>query len=355
MHINSVPVNRRRRAMLLLGAAPVVALALLAGSTAGAQTTTTTTSTTTTTTVPVCGQPSTEGLDVAVVFCDPALRRVVGGALGVAGGAEITRRDMQRLTDLNAAKQGISDLEGLQYATKLQYLYLTGNRIGNDGLISFASMRRLLVLTLGENRFSVLDVGGATSLGALILERSPSLVSISNLDDLTGLWKLDVRGSFNLTGLPGLDSVVNMTSLLISRTRMTTITLPRNVSALHAQNIGKTTFTVPDTWTRVRLIDLRDNNLTSLTLPAASIATRLQSLTLGNNHLTSLPFKDYPTLLTIDVSKNRMETVDVTGLSKLRSLDVRDMRNSAGTTRVSVTVTGLRSGATLRSGNTGGV
>jgi hypothetical protein len=63
-----------------------------------------------------------------VAFADPALESAARSALAKPSG-DITDVDMATLTSLDATSKGIADLEGLQYATGLTHLDLSGNRI----------------------------------------------------------------------------------------------------------------------------------------------------------------------------------------------------------------------------------
>ena len=57
--------------------------------------------------------------------------RVSGPSSAVEPAGDVTDVDMATLTSLDATSQGIRDLDGLQYATNLANLDLSGNRIGD--------------------------------------------------------------------------------------------------------------------------------------------------------------------------------------------------------------------------------
>ena len=58
---------------------------------------------------------------------DANLRAVIADSLGKGRDEAITRAEMASLTHLEAQGANISDLTGLQFATNLTYLWLTGN------------------------------------------------------------------------------------------------------------------------------------------------------------------------------------------------------------------------------------
>ncbi len=62
---------------------------------------------------------------------DPALREAVREALELAAGEPLTQGAMKRLTKLVAPNSQIADIIGLQYATNLEYLLLSGNSISD--------------------------------------------------------------------------------------------------------------------------------------------------------------------------------------------------------------------------------
>ena len=67
----------------------------------------------------------------AVDIPDPNLRAAIESALGIAPGGAITAGQMATLTYLDAANSNISNLTGLEYATNLATLSLSGNAISH--------------------------------------------------------------------------------------------------------------------------------------------------------------------------------------------------------------------------------
>ena len=60
---------------------------------------------------------------------DPKLRAALEKQLGKTKGAPITQADMRKLTELDERNQGIAELTGLEGATTLTELNLSGNNI----------------------------------------------------------------------------------------------------------------------------------------------------------------------------------------------------------------------------------
>ena len=69
-----------------------------------------------------------------VYISDVNLRAAIRSALGKSGYGPITREDMASLTTLNASNSNIRDLKGLEFATNLTELNLTGNPLSSLSL-----------------------------------------------------------------------------------------------------------------------------------------------------------------------------------------------------------------------------
>ena len=106
-------------------------------------------------------------LNAAIVSIpDPVLEAVIRDELGLPLGF-LTRGDLLRLRQLDAhAKAGISDLTGLEYATNLTYLNLSGNPVSD--ITPVASLVNLLDLNLdGTDVFELTSLAGLTNLDSL--------------------------------------------------------------------------------------------------------------------------------------------------------------------------------------------
>lgn len=83
-----------------------------------------------------------------VNFPDPNLESAVRSALGIPTG-NITNVDMLNLTTLTAENAGISDLTGMEYATYLTSLDISGNQVLN--LLALSSLANLSMLDVRNN------------------------------------------------------------------------------------------------------------------------------------------------------------------------------------------------------------
>ena len=96
-----------------------------------------------------------------VTIPDANLRAAIEDALGKAKGATITVAEMKTLHHLDAAKQGISDLTGLEFATNMTWLHLVVNDISD--VSALGGLPKLTDLSLWSNNISdVSALGGLT-------------------------------------------------------------------------------------------------------------------------------------------------------------------------------------------------
>ena len=127
----------------------------------------------------------------AVAMPDSGLRACVETALELASGAPITQGELAKLGDieeLSASRCSISVLTGLEFATNLKRLDLSGNEISNISPLS--KLTSLTGLDLSDNELSdVSPLSNLTQLGELDLSGN-ELSDISALGALDSLMKL---------------------------------------------------------------------------------------------------------------------------------------------------------------------
>ena len=87
---------------------------------------------------------------------DRNLRVKINSELRKEDDATITVADMEKLLRLRAERSNISDLTGLELATKLRSLFLYGNNISD--LSPLSGLTKLTLLNLNENNISDLPV-----------------------------------------------------------------------------------------------------------------------------------------------------------------------------------------------------
>ena len=168
---------------------------------------------------------------------DAALRTKLLAALGKSAGDAITRSDMAGLTSFVAEYSGITDLTGLEFATSLTRLTISGNSISD--ISALAGLTSLTYLRLSSNSISDISaLAGLTSLTSLGLS-SNQISDISALSRLTSLavlilWQNSISNISALAGLTSLedlrfsDNQISNISALAGLTSLTELELDGN-------------------------------------------------------------------------------------------------------------------------------
>jgi hypothetical protein len=140
---------------------------------------------------PAC--PATEGDEEdPIYFADPALEGAVRAALAIPV-APLLPSDMTGLLELDASGLGITDLEGLQYATAITTLNLSENALTTLGALS--DLSNLTTLVLVENAVEIASLAPLVA-NAAFASKDTLDVYCSPLSDaaLSGLLQLGARG-----------------------------------------------------------------------------------------------------------------------------------------------------------------
>ena len=160
---------------------------------------------------------------------DPNLRQAVREKLKIADGSPLTIADMKHFYDLVSINAGITNMQGLEHATNLQWLTLGSNEI--QDLSPLASLPRLKGLWIYRNPISdirpleglmnleVLDVAACQLSDIRPLEKLTRLENLrlhvnsirdisplANLKDLRELW-LQYNEIVDITPLAGLTAL----------------------------------------------------------------------------------------------------------------------------------------------------
>ena len=155
--------------------------------------------------------------EVEVNIPDSNLRAAIAEAIGLPSSAPIVRRHLENLTLLHARYANISDLTGLEGATKLRILDLGGKvvegRYINSNSVSdispLSGLTYLGWLYLGDNNVS--DISAVSGLNLIRLDLGDNNVSdISAVAGLTNLIELNLGGNL----VSDILSVARLTNLI---------------------------------------------------------------------------------------------------------------------------------------------
>ncbi|MCY3837108.1 MAG: leucine-rich repeat domain-containing protein [Gammaproteobacteria bacterium] len=278
-------------------------------------------------------------------FRDPALREAIEAALGKEAGAPITRDDMASLTSLYTPGEGIVRLDGLEQATALEDLDLSGNQIRS--LSPLVGLFRLERLYLGYNPISdisalqglasirVLHLGGtdveyADVQGLPYFKRLLDLdvgglevADLSALADLTELQVLGLSGN-SIKDLSALADLTELQVLDLSGNSIKDLSALADLTELQVLDLSgnsiKDLSALADL-TELQVLDLSGNSIKDLS-PLAQL-TSLRDLHLGFNSVSNIePLSDLVGLSSLNLINNRIEDLsplaDLTELESLR-------------------------------------
>ena len=274
-----------------------------------------------------------------VAIPDPNLRAAVETALGKASGVPITVGEMATLTRLEARKNSIQILTGLEYATKLIVLDLGGNRISNISPV--AGLTNLTELWLWSNSISDISaVVGLINLRRLHLGGNSisNILPVAGLTNLTELWLWsnsisDISAVVGLTNLRWLHLGGNHISDISPVARLTNLT-GLNLVDNRISNISPVARLASLTW-----LGLNNNNISNL-LPLIGLTELMQLWLVGNRISDLSPLVENPGLGEgdiVDVTQNSLNNVSIhthvptlqsrgvtVGVNELTSEDIPD-------------------------------
>ena len=268
------------------------------------------------------GKPSADITDMAFIQMveEAAGISLTRNAVGTVSLTKENLAEMARVTELNIAERGLTDLSALKYFTGLQTLDCSRNLLTT---LDVSNLTGLTDLDCSDNQLTKLNVSGLTNLTSLDCYRNElTKLDVSNLTLLTELdcaynqlTALDVS---NLTGLKDLDCSDNqLTALDVSKlTHLTDLDCSDNqLTALDVSNL-----------THLTDLDCADNQLTALDV---SKLTHLTILDCAHNQLTALDVSKLTGLTDLDCSENQLTALDLNGLTALENLDCSENRMSS--------------------------
>ena len=250
--------------------------------------------------------------DVVVEIPDANLRAVLARALRKAEGDSITSSEMNTLTYLDARNVDISDLTGLEFATKLTVLKLGVVWVEGQGWVNsnavtdlspLAGLTDLTQLELRGNSISdISPLAGLTNLTRVSLEDN-SVSDLSLLSGLTNLTELELFGN-RVSDISPLSGLINLTWLQLFGNNI------EDLSPLSGL-------------TDLRRLALSRNGISDIS-PLSSL-TRLETLGLSANSISDIsPLAGLTNLARLGLRRNNISDLSpVAGLANLERLDLR--------------------------------
>ncbi len=244
-------------------------------------------------------------LDAATLatVTDPGLRRALEVALGKDPGATLTEGDLLTLSSLSAESAGVASLSGLEAASRLDSLTLSGNAPAAGGaaldLSPLAGLRSLSHLDLSDNDLAdVSALAGLTGLRSLLLGGN-AVRDLSPLSGLDGLRSLTLSNN-GLTDVSALSGLSSLRQLWLDGNELESVRPLRRLRSLIYLHLG-------------------DNRIADIS-PLASLAD-LRRLWLPGNRVEDVSaLSGLWSLQRLDLSRNQVR--DVAPLSRLADLSL---------------------------------
>ncbi len=249
---------------------------------------------------------------------DANLRAAIEGTLGKTSGATITTDDMALMKVLRANDRGISDLTGLETASRLRELHLNRNTITDLSPLSGLKWLHWLELNHNVTLSDLSPLSSLPNLNGLHVEAN----TISDLSPLTTLDTLhDIRlGGNIIEDLSPVAGLHNLRSISIGNNLITDLTPLKDLKKLE--------------W-----IVMSGNPPADLT-PLSGLMSLRSIHSWGTPILDLAPLKDLPKLRVLDICGGDIS--DISALAELTSLteiylvgnDITDISSLANLTNL---------------------
>ena len=238
---------------------------------------------------------------------DPNLESAIREALQLPDSVPITQLEMLRLRDLEAGQREITDLTGLEFASNLIGLYVSGNWTVNSSssassldLLPLLNLTELKILLISRSRISDLTpLAKLTQLKRLILVEN----GIRDITPLAGLVNLDGLTLLEnpIAALSALANLTQLKELQIRAGRITDITPLANLTNLITLN-------------------LHGNQIMDIS-PLASL-TQLEKLVIDSNQIMDIsPLANLTQLKELKIDRNK-----IVDFSPLQGLSLTSLR-----------------------------
>ena len=175
--------------------------------------------------------PNAPDLSPEVSIPDENLRTKVSETLGLEEDDPITQQKMRGLTSLLATFSEITDLTGLEHATRLRILHLDHNQISDLTPLQNLTSLTTLHLTYNEQISDLTPLQNLTNLEELWISADNQISDLTPLQNLTDLRHLGI-GPGQYSDLTPLQNLTNLTNLGLRSSQLTDITPIQNLTNL---------------------------------------------------------------------------------------------------------------------------
>lgn len=248
---------------------------------------------------------------------DANLRAAIAETLGKPVRSQITRSDMAGLTRLIAHDRGISDLRGLEFATRLTEIRMNNNLIVD--LSPVAGLQRVRHLEFRHNKIRDLSPLSDSMHLRWIYVPHNLIEDLSPISDLIGLEGLDISDNL-ISDFSALSGLMKLRRIWMSGNVVADLSVFSDLVSLQEyRSWGTPVFNLSGLakLPSLRKLDICGGEISDLS--PLSEATQLQELYLAGNEITDVsPLASLTGLTTLNLRDN--EISDVSALSELSNL-----------------------------------
>lgn len=258
--------------------------------------------------------------EVPVYFPDSNLKAAIEATLGVSNPMPT---DMRRLTVLSVYNKRVTDLTGIEYATKMTLLSIDKTTIRDISALS--GLCGLQSLRLPRNQIT--DISALSRLSSLrdLDLQSNQISDISALAGLRNLWSLVLTNN-RISDISALSTQTNLQILRLGGNQITDISALSGLSGLltlELQNNQITDISALSGLSGLPDLELQNNQISDIS--ALGRLTGLSLLWLSNNRISDVSVLSELTNLT-DVLLNGNQISDISALARLTKLASLDLR-----------------------------
>jgi hypothetical protein len=261
--------------------------------------------------------------DLVLNFEDANFEQAVRNALNKPEG-DIYASDVNQITEFSSEGiHSIISIEGIQYFTELEILYLDGNKISDISYLS--GLANLITVSLGSNQIS--DISSLSGLANLITVslNSNQISDISSLSGLANLIHLRLYSN-QISDISSLSGLTNLTYLLLSGNQISDISPISGLENLTTLTIGNQISDISPLSGLMNLTALvLDENEIYNVSPLSGL-TNLTFLYLYNNNIYDIsPLSGLTNLYNLDLRNNQISDISaLSGLTNMFYLDLGD-------------------------------
>ena len=272
------------------------------------------------------------GPDELVTIPDENLEQAIRDTLSKTSG-DLSCKDMEDLTKLEARGQGITNLSGLEYAIKLVRLDVRDNEVSD--ITPILDLTTLEDLALNRNPItSISGLSTLTNLEHLSLESLDlNNADLAELEPLTELRYLGLEDN-EISDLSVISKLTKLNHLELQRNQLADISLLASLTNLEQLNIGNhdlNDISVVAKFPKLTHLRAKRNNLDDADM-AVLADKAIEVLDLGWNSVTDLSFiSAFPNLRKLYIDGNVIADLSLlyglTGLSEvgISSANISDL------------------------------